>query len=470
MKSQYLQNDVIAAIATPPGNGAIGILRLSGHNSIQIASPFLSLPEEKPLDSLPPQKLTRAVLRGPKSQIDHALVAIFPAPHSYTGEEMVEIYCHGGSLILQQALELFLQNGARIAEPGEFTQRAFLNGKMDLAQAESVADLIQAQTEISRQAAFSQLEGNLSKTIHSIRTQLLETLAHIEVAIDHSDDPASGIEIQSEKIREMLSHADKQIRKLIQSFQFGHLLKEGARIAIVGKPNVGKSSLLNKLLKRDRAIVTVFPGTTRDTLEEGFDLLGLPALLIDTAGIRNKTSDLVEGIGIERTLRTIQSADGLIVVLDSSQPISQEDQNVAELAKNKKQVVVALNKSDLDRQIDLEKVTQFFSPFQSHPISASQGDGIEELLRQLYSLLLASQNGNGNSQPEVIVTSVRHKDCLLRCAQSLERASSFFQEEMLEECLAVEIRDAVDSLGEIVGETTTEEILQTIFSKFCIGK
>ncbi|MBI2915329.1 MAG: tRNA uridine-5-carboxymethylaminomethyl(34) synthesis GTPase MnmE, partial [Elusimicrobia bacterium] len=267
MKSQYLQNDVIAAIATPPGNGAIGILRLSGHNSIQIASPFLSLPEEKPLDSLPPQKLTRAVLRGPKSQIDHALVAIFPAPHSYTGEEMVEIYCHGGSLILQQALELFLQNGARIAEPGEFTQRAFLNGKMDLAQAESVADLIQAQTEISRQAAFSQLEGNLSKTIHSIRNQLLETLAHIEVAIDHSDDPASGIEIQSEKIREMLSHADKQIRKLIQSFQFGHLLKDGARIAIVGKPNVGKSSLLNKLLKRDRAIVTVFPGTTRDTLE-----------------------------------------------------------------------------------------------------------------------------------------------------------------------------------------------------------
>ncbi|MBI2915350.1 MAG: 50S ribosome-binding GTPase, partial [Elusimicrobia bacterium] len=251
---------------------------------------------------------------------------------------------------------------------------------------------------------------------------------------------------------------------------FGHLLKEGARIAIVGKPNVGKSSLLNKLLKRDRAIVTVFPGTTRDTLEEGFDLLGLPALLIDTAGIRNKTSDLVEEIGIERTLRTIQSADGLIVVLDSSQPISQEDQNVAELAKNKEQVVVALNKSDLDRQIDLEKVTQFFSPFQSHPISASQGDGIEELLRQLYSLLLASQNGNGNSQPEVIVTSVRHKDCLLRCSQSLERASSFFQEEMLEECLAVEIRDAIDSLGEIVGETTTEEILQTIFSKFCIGK
>lgn len=457
--------DTIAAIATPPGRGALGVVRLSGPSAVGLAAPFLALQRFEALSVLPARRAALAVFHREGRRLDQVVVTVFRHPHSYTGEDLVEISCHGGGAVLRQVVACLLSAGARLAGPGEFSQRAFLNGKMDLSQAEAVADLIRAETEQSRSAALAQLEGGLSGEVRTLRDRLLRVLAHLEVDLDHSDDSAVGPTLSPEETRSELESAAARVAALSSTYDFGRLLRDGVRVAIVGKPNAGKSSLLNRLLRDERAIVTSAPGTTRDTIEEGFDLLGLPAVLVDTAGIRGHAPDLAERIGMERTVKALERADAAIALLDGSREISEEDRRVAELTRAKR-LVVAVNKCDLPPRAEREEIGRLFdrAPLS---ISAQTGDGIEQLLRELRSLVSPE---SPSPQTSALVTSLRHRRCLERTAESLNRALELRGEERLEECLAVELREALDALGEIVGETVTEDVLDEIFSKFCIGK
>lgn len=467
-QKSYLDNDTITAIATPSGLGAIGVIRLSGPEAVKCAAGFVSI-HKGALDLLAPQKSALGMFHQNGRRIDQVVVTVFRAPHSYTGEDIVEISCHGSPVILKEILNLLVSSGARLADPGEFSQRAFLNGKMDLSQAESVADLIRSQTELSRSVAFSQFEGGLSQEVRQIRDLLVETLAHIEVGIDHSDDVTLGPALSTEESGKHLVWEIEKIRRLIQSYEFGRIARDGVKIAIVGKPNAGKSSLLNCLLKSNRAIVTAVPGTTRDTIEEGLDLFGLPAVLVDTAGIREGTSDPVEKIGIDRTLNSLNQADALIVLLDSSQSLSGEDRKVAELVRSKKKSVVALNKCDLQSHIADKELKKLFPEAAPVRISALKNTGIDLLLKELFALV-STENAGAVQDGQAIVSCVRHRDCLSRAEKSLERAIQVCGTEAMDECLALEIRDAIDALGELVGAVVTEDILKEIFSKFCIGK
>lgn len=456
------------ALATPPGKSALGVIRVSGDKSVAIISSLISLNHFTSFDALPSQKTALGIFHQNGTGIDQVMGTLFRSPSSFTGEDLVEISCHGGFAVINRIIELCIKNGARIADPGEFSQRAFLNGKIDLSQAEAVCDLIRSETELSRASAFAQLEGSVSKEIFQIKNILTEILSHIEVGIDHSDDATVGASMPVELMRKKLSRCIKRVNELISSYKFGRILRDGFRIAIVGKPNTGKSSLLNLLLKDDRAIVTPVPGTTRDTIEEKFNLYGIPAVLADTAGIRNETSDPVEKIGIERTSKSVQNADAVIVVLDGSVSLETADETVADLVKKNKGVAV-INKNDLPPKIDLNKVKEIFSGFETVSISVLKNEGAEELLKKLYSLA-DHKKDHGVNGHEAIITSLRHKDCLVRGNENLQRAFNLCQEKTMDECLALEIREALSSLGEIAGETVTEDILSEIFSKFCIGK
>ena len=457
----------IAAISTPAGRGALGIVRVSGPNTIEILSSVISFKKYKSIRDLPAQKIARAHFNKNGEIIDEVTLSLFYGPHSYTGEDLAEIYCHGSTAVLKEILSTLLEKGARIPTPGEFTQRAFLNGKMDLAQAEAVAHLIHSKTDLSRRVALRQLEGELSNKLLQMRSQLIETLAHIEVHIDHSDDPTSGVAMSQKIVEEKLVKIIMELESLIESFKFGRMIQEGVRIAIVGKPNVGKSSLLNRLLKVDRAIVTEIPGTTRDTLEEGFDLFGLPALLVDTAGIREGAPDIVEKLGMERTQHCLENADVVLLILDQSIPLSKEDEKMARLTQQKEKVLILLNKNDLPPKFSIQEMKTHFPGRPSLSISSLENKGIEQVLEELYKLTLGKES---ESLPEVLITSLRHKECLTACKKSLEEAVKISKAGAGEEVLALEIRSGCDALGEIVGEVVTEDILSAIFSKFCIGK
>ena len=316
MRPSFLAQDTLAALATPPGEGAIGIVRLSGPRALPIASSCLTLSCGGSLLSAAPRKALLSAFHHEGRHIDQVLATVYKGPRSFTGEDMVEISCHGGTAVLRQAMGALVRAGARPAERGEFSQRAFLNGKMDLLQAEAVADLISARTAESGRAALSNLTGKFSGEVRAVRDALLEAAASLEVALDHSDDPTVGTALTLREIGERLEAQAGKIGRLLVSYESGRLLKEGVKIAIAGRPNAGKSSLLNSLLSSDRAIVSPHPGTTRDTLEEGFDLLGIPAVLIDTAGLRAHTLDPVEEIGMERTRRAIRESDMAVVVMD----------------------------------------------------------------------------------------------------------------------------------------------------------
>ena len=395
--------------------------------------------------------------------IDEVLVSYFKEPMSYTTENMCEINSHGGNVVMKKILELCLKNGAQLAEPGEFTKRAFLNGRIDLTQAESVIDVINAKSEKEVQAGIKQLEGGLSKEISAIKQEILDVMVNIEVAIDYPEYDVE--EVTNNEIMNMLNSVEIKLNKLEKSFDNGKILKEGIKTAIIGKPNAGKSSLLNRILKEDRAIVTEFEGTTRDTIEEYVNINGIPLKLIDTAGIRN-AKDEVEKIGIHKSKEIAKNADLIIAIFDASKPLSKEDKEILEIIKGKK-VIILLNKIDLQQELhkedkDFKEVTDSIIE-----ISALNNIGIDDVYAEITKLFEINEINLDN---DLVITNIRHKNLIHQAIESIKKTKETIQEKMPIDIIAVYIKEILEDLGNITGEFVTEDIINEIFSKFCLGK
>ncbi|MCS7171408.1 MAG: tRNA uridine-5-carboxymethylaminomethyl(34) synthesis GTPase MnmE [Aquificaceae bacterium] len=447
------QREPIVAIATPLGESAIGVLRLSGLGVWErIRELFLIRGGPRP---------RYAHLVKLKDQeggiLDEGIMVYYRSPRSYTGEDMVELFLHGNPIILKKALELFLSRGIRLAEPGEFTKRAFLNGKMDLLQAEAVADLIGARSERALKSAQRRLQGELSSLINTMRDRLLEILAHVEADIEFSEEDIPTLD--RGQLVNLLQNLDKDIEKLLSTVRTGEFLARGINLALVGKPNVGKSSLFNALLGRERAIVTHLPGTTRDFLQENLNIEGVPINLIDTAGIRH-TEDPVEKIGVERSLQKLNTSDMVLLVLDGSKDLEDEDLSIHERVRELEHLVV-INKADLGVR---ESVAKSFP--QAIRVSALKGEGIEELKR-----ILLERLGIHLSDSLQVYLSVRHEALLKKSQKVLKSLLNRLEtEEIFPEILMLDLREVLIYLEEIIGVVSTEDILGSIFSKFCIGK
>ncbi|RMG59546.1 MAG: tRNA uridine-5-carboxymethylaminomethyl(34) synthesis GTPase MnmE [Deltaproteobacteria bacterium] len=449
----------MVAPATPPGRGGVGVVRISGPDSARILRALTGRP-------VPPER--RVVLRSVKAPstgetIDRCLVCFFRGPASYTGEDVVEISAHGNPLILKKICEAALEEGARMAQPGEFTRRAFLNGKLDLSQAEAVAELVEASSDLSLQAAMRRLDGGLREETEAIREIILEALVHLESAVDF---PEEELEIYEDgQVAEGLRDACEKIEKLLATARAGRILTEGARVTICGRPNVGKSSLLNALLKEERAIVSKTPGTTRDFISETLTLRGVPIRVIDTAGIRREWGDAVEKEGILRSSREIESADLILFVVDGSQEITDDDRYAYEKVRGKEHIVV-VNKTDLPRVADLTSL-----PIGDERgkvfVSARTGEGMERLEEAVSAALVGDEKG---VRGDVLVGNMRQKELLEKGREALHRAIEGLQEGRSPEFVSLDVREAAEALGEIVGRVTTEDVLERIFSTFCIGK
>jgi tRNA modification GTPase len=468
--------DTICAIATPAGEGGIGIVRLSGSHAVTVADRLVRLRSGRPLASavshtlhladvrLPSSPHTGETLRSnpsePEQVFDEALVVYMRAPRSFTGEDVVEIQSHGGGLVLSLVCGACLAAGARMALPGEFTKRAFLNGRLDLSQAEAVLDTIRAKSAASLSAAQRQLRGELGQQVNTAREALLRLLARLEAGIDFVGEDIDVVEGQ-ELLRTIDSVA-ALVRRLQATAREGRLLREGARVVITGRPNVGKSSVLNRLLKEDRAIVTPVPGTTRDTIEESIDLDGLIVHVVDTAGIR-ETQDPVEREGIERSRSAQKHADLQVVVIDGAVSLTEEDRILLEQAAAGR-YVIAINKLDLGRTVDPAATG---SEAACVALSAKTGEGVDRLREAIRSQLVGP---GADATEDVMVTNARHHAALDRAGDALTQAKAALATAMAHECVAVDLRGAADALGEITGAITTDEVLEQIFSTFCIGK
>lgn len=467
-----MHDDTIAAISTPLGEGGIGIVRLSGRDAVSITEKLFSSSRNRRLQEAESHRLTYGFMIDPRTgaTIDEVLVTVMRAPHTYTREDIVEINCHGGLFAVRKVLELVLQSGARLAEPGEFTKRAFLNGRIDLSQAEAVIDLIRAKTEASAKIALEQLSGGLSTQIAGSRDKLTDVCAHVEAYIDFPEEEIEPASLES-IMREVLD-IRKTLETLSATFDEGCFFREGLKVAIVGRPNVGKSSLLNALLKRDRAIVTEAPGTTRDVLEEYLNIRGLPARIMDTAGIR-ETHEMAEKEGVVRSLRAIDDADLVIGMIDGTSPLKAEDLVVLEKIRDKRSII-AINKSDLPSENDLgERLRPYAENILK--ISAKTGEGLDLLKDKVLDMAgLRGQETAARSPVDFgigsMVTNVRHKVAIDSAVIALGNAASALTASLPLEIIAVDLRDGLDRLGEIVGSVTTEDILDRIFSEFCIGK
>ena len=462
-----LCEDTIAAIGTPIGKGAIGIVRISGKEALPILKSLFRRKSGKEVKEFEERKMYYGVVVDRFGEpIDEVLAVYMKGPRSFTGEDVVEIHSHGGIVVVRQILREVLSRGARLAEPGEFTMRAFLNGKIDLTQAEAINQLIEAKSELSAKVALRQLEGTLSRKIRELRDFILETKAYIEAAVDFPEEEVEIIE--RGKVKERLLEAVGRIEELLKTYREGRLIREGIKVAIVGRPNVGKSSLLNALLQEERAIVTEIPGTTRDVIEETVTFKGLPLRLIDTAGIR-EAEDRVERIGIERSLEKLKEADVVLFLIDGSEGFTEEDREILERIEEKKKVILVINKADLGlnfrcrdaKELGLERCVE---------ISAKRGEGIERLAELITELvMLEPETVLGGD--EVVITSERHRELLERAEESLKRALKTLESGVESpEFLSMDIDDALKALGEIVGEVTTEDMYDIIFSRFCIGK
>jgi tRNA modification GTPase len=460
-------DDTIAAISTPLGEGGIGIVRLSGKDAIPIAEKFFHSPRKKFLRNAKSHSVIHGFIKNPATGhiIDEVLAMVMRSPYSYTREDVVEIHCHGGMMPLRKTLELCLKNGTRLSDPGEFTKRAFMNGRIDLSQAEAVLDLVRSKTDESRRIAMEQLQGGLSDKITTLRDRLTELCVNIEAYIDFPDDE---IETASKNtFLQSMRDIGSELALLLKTYDEARFFREGLSTAIVGRPNVGKSSLLNALIKKDRAIVTELPGTTRDVIEEYLNIKGLPLRIMDTAGIRD-VQDVAEKEGVKRSLRSIEYADLVIAIFDRSEPLKDEDLEVLHKIKNKNSVIV-LNKCDLPSVIDEEVLVS-----QAHPdntrvlhISATRGDGLETLKDSIVESCLKDWK---EERDGIVISNLRHKISLENAMISLDRAMHAFTEDQPLEIFALELRDTLDRLGEIVGSVTTEDILNKIFNEFCIGK
>lgn len=454
--------DTIAAIATPPGEGGIGIIRISGPKAAEILDkifvPAVAAGAEN-------RKMTYGHIVEPetKSILDEVLCVFMAEPKTYTAEDVAEINCHGGMVPLRKILSLILKCGARLAEPGEFTKRAFLNGRLDLTQAEAVIDLIKAKTDKTFDVAMEQLEGVFSKRIREIRKKLVDILVNITVNIDYPDEDIE--EMTYEKLSDGLGAVKQDIDKLLSGAETGKILREGLKVSIIGKPNVGKSSLMNSLLKESRAIVTEIPGTTRDTIEEQLSVGGFLVKLTDTAGIRD-TSDVVEKIGIEKTKAAFNEADLVIFIADSSRPLDREDEEIISLLTESRTIVV-LNKIDLTRQIGAEDIRSRLPKAVIIETSMETGAGVEEVEKEIVDMV---SGGKVNQKDSVMVTNVRHQHILEQAQTSVSDAVAMTERREPLEFIEIDVNSCYESLGEIIGETVRDDIINEVFSRFCLGK
>ena len=449
--------DTIVAVATPPGRSAIGVIRLSGPQSMHI---IRVLAGDEQFTPEPNRTALKRILRECGKPLDDALVTYFAGPHSFTGEDMVEISCHGSPVILRQVLDLIQSLDARLAGPGEFTLRACKNGKINLTQAEAIRDLINAQTDAAAIQAARQLSGELSTALQPSKQKLIQIIVRLESALEFVEDDLP--QLQVEEIEAELTDVLATVKSLARTYATGHLLRDGLKVTIIGRPNVGKSSLFNRLLRLDRAIVTEFAGTTRDSITESISLQGIPIALTDTAGIR-KAGDKIEEIGVERTHRAMADADLLVVVIDGSTQLLPEDLAVLSQAKQARHIV-AINKYDLPKVADIEN--QIAVPSRVVHLSALTAEGLENVIAAILEPFgRVDSEGLG-----LLVTDSRHYDLLRRTQTSLEDSVEKLSDAMSEELVLVGLHNALRLLGEITGETTTEDILAEIFATFCIGK
>lgn len=459
-------DDTIAAISTPSGRSGIGIVRLSGNEAIKIADRIFISPKNKKLRQTKSHRILFGYIIDPANNeiADEVLVSIMKSPSTYTKEDIVEINCHGGVLPQRKILELVLAHGARLAEPGEFTQRAFINGRIDLAQAEAVLDVINALTDQSRKTAMAQLKGGLSERLATIKEELVDLTAFVEAHIDFPEEDIATL--SSKDMKKKAMKLQRSLKKLIDTSQYGVILREGLKTAIIGRPNVGKSSLLNALLRHDRAIVTEVPGTTRDIIEEYLNINGLPVKIMDTAGIR-EVKEIAEKEGVKRSLNAMENADLVLLVLDGSEALHKTDRELIEKSGIKKTILV-INKSDLSRKINLraEAGLKPVTAGETVRISAKKGTGLNELKRKIADTVL---QGHSESSADV-VTNIRHVHALERALASINSFLYAAEKGTSPEFLSIELRDALDSVGEIIGITTPDDILNRIFSSFCIGK
>lgn len=455
--------DTIAAVATAYGEGGIGIIRISGEEALPILQEIFEFHGDT--DTFTSRRMTYGkIIDKEKNQIiDEVLAVYMKGPKTYTAEDVVEINCHGSMVSLRKTLALVLRKRARLAEPGEFTKRAFLNGRLDLSQAEAVIDMIRAKTDKSFDVAVSQLEGRLSLKVEEIRQKLLDLLVDITVNIDYPDEDIE--EMTYEKLEESIIETQDMIEKLLETSSTGRMIREGIKIAIVGKPNVGKSSLMNGLLKETRAIVTDIPGTTRDTIEEVLSIRNIPVYLVDTAGIR-ETSDKVEKMGIEKSKEAFNQADFILFLLDGSRPLEEEDLQIMEFLKERKSLVL-INKRDLGEAISIEDISAKLPASQVIEASLLKGQGITEIEDAVEDLVYG---GEIVQKESMMVNNVRHIELLQQAVKSLTDALHMSERREALDFIEVDVKNAYERLGEIIGETVSDDIINEVFSRFCLGK
>lgn len=462
----------IAAISTAVTDSGIGIVRMSGKQSIEIADKVYRGKKNKRLCDQKAYTIHYGYIADGDNIIDEVLVMLMKGPHSYTGEDTVEINCHGGTYVIKKILDVLIKYGARPAEPGEFTKRAFLNGRLDLSQAEAVIDVIQSKNEYALKSSLSQLNGSVKKVIINMREKILYHTAYIESALD--DPEHIDMEGYGDILKPVIDDIMKDIQKLIRSFANGRIIKEGINTVILGKPNVGKSSILNMLIGEERAIVTDIAGTTRDILQEHIQLQGISLNIIDTAGI-HETNDVIEKIGVEKAITHAEESDLILLIIDSSLPLDENDKKIFEYI-NCKNTVILLNKSDLNQVTGIEDIKKAFLLINSSvkefqipvlEISAKNGQGIdllEDTLKKIY------YDGEISFNSEVYITNIRHREALKDAYTSLERVMEGILSDMPEDFLSIDLMDAYEALGNITGETIGEDLINEIFSKFCMGK
>ena len=455
----------IAAISTAPAIGGIGIVRMSGKNCFDVLNKIFIQKNPQKIEDIKgyTMKYGKIIDNTNNKVIDEVLVSYFKCPKSYTAEDMCEINSHGGIIVVRKILELCLNNGAQLAEPGEFTKRAFLNGRIDLTQAEAIIDIINAKSSREAQESANQLEGFLSKKINEIRNKIMDLMVDIEANIDYPEYDVE--EVSNNNARKKLEEVESELIKLSQSFENGKILKEGIKIAIIGSPNAGKSSLLNTILKEERAIVTDIAGTTRDIIEEQVTIEGIPFKIIDTAGIRN-AENKIEQIGIEKSKKVAKNCDVIIAVFDNSKKLNSEDKEILKLLKEKKSIIV-LNKTDLE-SVNLENIKEIKET--NRPIvkmSLKEENGLENLYKELINMFNLNQINLDN---ELIITNIRHQSLIKKAIKSTRMALNDLKMSMPIDIISINIKQILEHLGEITGDNVSEDIIKNIFSKFCLGK
>lgn len=462
MKTKKGRPDTITAIATPPGEGGLAVIRISGPKATNILDKLFSSQHEYSVAKMATHRLYYGKIKRGIASGEEVLATIMRAPHSFTGENVVEFFAHGGVLISKSIIQSIVKEGARLAEPGEFTKRAFLNGKIDLSQAEAVAEVISAKTERALKIGLSHLDGNLTREIKDIKNHIVNIIAQIEADIDYAEEEIRHL--SAKQLRKRVIDNKKSIDKLVNTYEKGKVIKNGVRIAIIGRPNVGKSSLLNCLLREEKAIVTALPGTTRDVIEEAINIKGIPVRLMDTAGIRNSIG-LIEKLGLKRTTQAIKNADLLLWVIDGNKCFDQKNQAVMKKTQ-KKPTIIVINKIDLPQRLkktELEKITKF--PIVK--VSAKTGMGLKKLEENITEIALPNSIGQSEM---LIITNQRQFACLRKASNSLSQAINSIDRNLSPEFIALDLRKGLSYIGELVGEVFNEDILQVIFSRFCIGK